>query len=83
MKFKIGDRVTCKISVGEKVMANQKGTIIDRNADWGICIEFDNDVGGHDGMFGDTNGKQGHCWWVNNEGNLIKLNTNIWKGKKR
>ena len=66
--FNIGDRVQVSIAVGNYCLRNQYGTIIVRNRmeSYNYLVEFDNDVGGHDG-FGTTicNGKSGHCWYVN------------------
>lgn len=29
-----------------------------------VCVEFDEDVGGHDGNNSTVQGKEGHCWWL-------------------
>lgn len=73
--FNIGDRVQVSTAVGKYCLWNQYGTIIGRNRmePYDYLVEFDNDVGGHDGFgIGICNGKDGHCWYVNeNELDLI------------
>lgn len=66
--FNIGDRVQVSIAVGRYYLRNQYGTIIDRHRiePYDYLVEFDNDVGGHDGFgIAICNGKAGHCWYVN------------------
>lgn len=51
----------CKIPVGSK------GTVIGENFTGNPIVEFDNHIGGHNGIpFG--RGKSGHCWimWESN-----------------
>ena len=73
--FEIGDRVQVSTTVGNYCLRNQYGTIIGRNGmePYDYLVEFDNDVGGHDGYERATcNGKDGHCWYVyENELDLI------------
>ena len=64
MKFKVGDRVIVHDEVGSKRMDGEIGVIkhitseIDK-----MLIEFDNNIGGHDGYF-IKSFKDEHCWWV-------------------
>lgn len=40
-----------------------------------VCVEFDLNIGGHDGNAMDFKGEAGHCWWVNQE--LLELLTKL------
>lgn len=67
--LKIGDRVRV-ISESKlfktnknKIINGMIGTIKDQR-DKRSGVEFDDYVGGHDGLW---NGKDGHCWYVDNE----------------
>ncbi len=69
-KINIGDRVKCSESVGTfRHNINLSGKIICEGgacASRGWVVEFDIDIGGHDGS-GFTEGiigKPGHCWCV-------------------
>lgn len=63
MKFKIGDRVKYTKEVGYTEKKNEIGTIIFIDDDDAFLIEFDNFIGGHDGIHSRIKGKKGHCWW--------------------
>lgn len=66
--FNIGDRVQVSTVVGNYCLRNQYGIIISRHrvTPDEYLVEFDNDVGGHDGFeFATCRGKAGHCWYVN------------------
>lgn len=65
-KFKGGDRVKCVASAVFNELY-EVGTIIDKMA-YHWLVEFDNDIGGHNGLY-DTvcKGKQGHCVYQVND----------------
>ena len=46
---------------------DEPGTIIDltdKNGSFDCLVEFDSDVGGHNGLgWGDVEGEKGHCYW--------------------
>jgi len=65
-KFKIGDRV---VGTQRKSIDGKTGTIRHINGQFGV--EFDESMGGHDGGYWKTLGKNGHCW--NCEPHEIKL----------
>ena len=54
------------------ILEGKKGTIVyDENNDVGelsmdrrVLVEFDENIGGHDGNASGYKGKNGHCWWV-------------------
>jgi hypothetical protein len=62
----IGARVTSIWRPGEKD-SDTVGTIIDntcRHEEYDFLVEFDDDIGGHDGLgWGNHQGKHGHCLW--------------------
>ena len=65
--FNIGDRVRVSTAVGNYCLRDQYGTIIGRHSmePDEYLVEFDNDVGGHDGFeFATCRGKAGRCWYV-------------------
>ena len=52
--------------------AGMKGTIIFITQEL-VLIEFDDFINGHDGnRRGSIKGKDGHCWWISEEG-LIEI----------
>lgn len=66
-KFNIGDRVMLKKDLddgyGIKIAKCCQGEIIGEK-DIDLCVEFDKNIGGHDGNgYGGVKGKSGHCWW--------------------
>lgn len=65
MKYKVGDRVmTNENSVYYERMFNKTATIICvQSYNNSYLLEFDEDVGGHDGL-GAFKGKDRRCWWV-------------------
>ena len=72
--FKIGDRVRV-ISIpnsftaeNPKIKMGLMGTVKDLNGAF-VGVEFDEDMGGHNGSW---NGKQGYCWYIEDE-NLEKI----------
>ena len=68
--FKVGDRVRCIKANWGRLKVGDLGTIVVRQNPDSNCVEFDRDVGGHDG---DGAGKFGHCWWLTeNEFELVK-----------
>ena len=75
-KFNIGDRVifTRDHELGTKVKNGDKGTIIDvSNFAYCVCVEFDRNINGHDGNSINTKGKDGHCWWIFNPNDELRL----------
>jgi hypothetical protein len=67
MRFKVGDRVKAIEEVDCKdEIINELGTIIfvKETSCNPYLVEFDNEIGGHDG---DKRGKFGHCWWCNED----------------
>lgn len=65
-ELKIGDRVEV-ISVGKIsgfIKVGMKGTVKDTREGCCIGIEFDENMGGSTGTW---SGKDGHCWYVDNE----------------
>ena len=66
--FNIGDRVIATTDCDDNLnIVGIVGTIrCMGSSSTHLGVEFDNDVGGHDG-FGTAicNGKSGHCWYVN------------------
>lgn len=65
-KFNIGDRVILKkdydgIGLTE-AKRGYKGKIVGGTGTT-LCVEFDKNVGGHDGNGYGVKGKKGHCWW--------------------
>lgn len=70
--WKIGDRVIVVEAPEEKniwrlnISTGDKGTIIAKR-DGQYLIQFDKDIGGHDGTFEKPLGKDGHCWWLYEE----------------
>lgn len=85
MKYKVGDRVMSnENSVYEEKMFNKTATIIGIQSDSKTyLLEFDEDVGGHDGL-GAWIGKDNHCWWVSeNDFELIdRIHLKFKKGDK-
>ena len=74
--FEIGDRVQVPTCVGNYCLRDQYGTIIGNHESSSdeYLIEFDNDIGGHDGYeFGTRKGKDRHCWYVYAD-NLVLIN---------
>ena len=61
-ELKVGDRVKSKLFVGKKKVNNAVGTIIATNVSAlspVVCVEFDKNIGGHNGK---GFGKRGRCW---------------------
>lgn len=73
--MKVGDRVKAISEVGRDKEIGVSGIIIHKDGDEGRCylVEFDTDIGGHDGndCFTGPKGIDGRCWWCNE--NEIKL----------
>ena len=75
-RFKTGDRVQATKSYdvsgrwGITMKPGDKGVVIDVDpADWQpYLVQFDNNMGGHDG-FGvrGVRGKDGHCWFLSED----------------
>ena len=61
-KLKVGDRVESKTVVGNKHIKRAIGTIINITTVAYVCVEFDVNIGGHDG---NGIGRDRHCWNVN------------------
>lgn len=59
-KFKVGDRVKSIKGVGNKELIGVHGIIKEWENDNDFLVEFDIDIGGHDGGVGCKNR---HCWW--------------------
>lgn len=70
--WEIGDRVIVVETPEEKniwrlnISAGDKGTVMAKR-DGQYLIQFDKDIGGHDGAFEKPLGKDGHCWWLYEE----------------
>ena len=64
-RLSIGDRVRCyKVSDGKKLVG-KSGVVINVRRDYSVvCVEFFDDIGGHDGQSRARAGVMGHCWWV-------------------
>lgn len=66
-QFAIGDRVSYYVRVVKsdkgRAMLGKHGNVIDFNGKK-YLVEFDSDVGGHDG---DGMGQDGHCFWIREE----------------
>lgn len=65
----IGDRVMYKGRDYEKrISPSNHGTVIgwfDHNGDQYVLVEFDDNMGGHDGLGkSSASGRYGHCWYV-------------------
>lgn len=58
--FIVGDRVMALGCIDGRDLSGMTGTIVDIS-DEDICIEFDEDIDGHDC---DGLGKPGHCRWT-------------------
>lgn len=68
--MKKGDRVKLiEGSAGASGNVGYIGTIISDPEDGGesVCVEFDLNIGGHNGNSFDFEGENGHCWWVSKE----------------
>lgn len=61
--FHIGDYVRAISVVGSRDVENACGFIRDLS-DGQYLIEFDEDIGGHEGSFRHGNTRPGHGWWV-------------------
>ncbi len=58
----VGDRVVCDWDAGNTLIHNSHGKIIHTMRECNIyCVEFDEDIRGHDCL---GRGKNGHCWAV-------------------
>ena len=69
--FFVGDRVKYVGFHGN--MKGKIGTIVETElADRGYLVEFDDNIGGHDGNTRTTY-KNGHCWWVESN-HIVKVN---------
>lgn len=73
--WKVGDRVVVTKAPKEEnfyglnILAGDKGTIVVESESYGqYLIQFDKNIGGHDGVFPKSLGKAGHCWWMYKEG---------------
>lgn len=67
MKYNIGDRVRVTqdgVRWNNNIKAGMLGTIININIYTHICVEFDENIKGHDGLDLMRKGKPGHCWWL-------------------
>lgn len=71
-QFRVGDRVRAIDMVGELKVKDACGEIIlIDTAGKPYLVEFDSDIGGHNGNTELINGKRGHCWWCTE--NELKL----------
>lgn len=67
MNFKIGQRITYSGRIGydNEYYEQITGRVIATHTDLDqTLVEFDRDVGGHNGF---CNGKMGSCWWFFND----------------
>lgn len=68
--IEMGDRVRVVLANGsikttrDKILNGATGTVKDIHRFFSTGIEFDDDIGGSAGRWG---GKDGHCWYVDNE----------------
>jgi hypothetical protein len=62
----VGDRVICNFNNTNDNYINELAYVREITKDE-ILLEFDNYIGGHDGMSTGSiyRGKNGHCWWFN------------------
>ena len=74
--WKIGDRVVV-VKAPQKgniwrlnIAAGDKGTIIVKR-DGQYLIQFDKNIGGHDGACEKPLGKDDHCWWLYKEDSYL------------
>lgn len=72
--WKVGDRVVVVKAPKEEnfyglnILAGDKGALIAESESYGqYLIQFDRSIGGHDGGFPKSLGKDGHCWWMHEE----------------
>jgi len=67
--FKKGSRVfVCDEMYDSEHLMGHHGTILSKKRnDTQYLVEFDNDIGGHDGDGSRVKGMPGHCWWINGE----------------
>lgn len=82
VSFKVGDIViaTCDFYNGCDITFNgQIGKIIEISGLKTACVQFNNNIDGHNG---DGLGKQGHCWWGSIQG-LKLYNNRITELRKR
>jgi hypothetical protein len=59
-----GTRVKCTNSFTRPDLKGKLGKFLWSNG-LSVCIEFDDFINGHNGAFGNRQGKTGHCWWLN------------------
>ena len=66
------------LEIGDKVLVDFTRNGNDYNKEWGtikyknnnvLCIEFENNIQGHDGFSAGCRGKSGHCWYFKNNSN--------------
>jgi len=67
MRLKIGDRVRCfKSTDGNRRVVGKSGKVLNIKRNYSsVCIEFFEDIGGHDGQSRARTGMNGCCWWIN------------------
>jgi len=80
--FKVGDRVKCTDEYSMKPSVKGRIGVIIACTDYSgvlYCVEFDDNVGGHDGtvMF-DRVGREGYCWNLRSP-YLLKLKNYVWR----
>lgn len=82
-EFNVGDRVIGKGCWCGFGLHGKTGTIIEKG-EWACLVEFDENVGGHNGTNAKVKGKDGHCWWVLCEDLELIKNPDklIFKGKE-
>jgi hypothetical protein len=74
--WEIGDRVVVVEApkkgnrYGLNISASDKGTLIVKR-DGRYLIQFDREIGGHDGACEKPLGKDGHCWWMHKEDSYL------------
>jgi hypothetical protein len=61
-KFKVNDRVIVNGDSGTKIFNEKNGTVLEVSGSY-CLIEFDENIGGHDGILKPF-GKPHHCWYV-------------------
>jgi len=80
--LKINNRVLVNFNKHNHEYSKEWGTIKYKNNN-ALCIEFDNNINGHNGLFGGCRGKDRHCWYFRNNNNINKnFNLFIIKIKK-
>ena len=63
MQIKQGIVVTPMYPVGRPPRKAGQGTVLYIDGSH-ACVQFEENIDGHNGGFSPVKGKNGHCWWV-------------------